>query len=207
MSNLYNLLKTIIEKLNATKDTVNNLPQPDLNQNDETADDYVKNRPFYEDTVREQLYSCGADVTTKYDDTYYVADLSTQLTGIHSDLNITVVISHDGIENTYTNVPIATYYIGAGMYEFDYLGGQDGYPFKITSNKLYVTASGHYTVYVYKNSQTIKQIPSKFIPIDPNGVYSGSTEHFATNAQIKLYVKREINTALNAIGVAEEGAY
>ena len=47
MSNLYNLLKTIIEKLNATKDTVNNLPQPDWNQNDETAADYVKNRPFY----------------------------------------------------------------------------------------------------------------------------------------------------------------
>lgn len=47
MSNLYNLLKTIIEKLNATKDTVNNLPQPDWNQNNETASDYVKNRPFY----------------------------------------------------------------------------------------------------------------------------------------------------------------
>lgn len=47
MNNLYNLLKTIIEKLNATKDTVNNLPQPDWNQNDETAHDYVKNRPFY----------------------------------------------------------------------------------------------------------------------------------------------------------------
>ena len=47
MSNLYNLLKTIIEKLNATKDTVNNLPQPDWNQNDSAAPDYVKNRPFY----------------------------------------------------------------------------------------------------------------------------------------------------------------
>ena len=47
MSNLYNLLKTIIEKLNATKDTVNNLPQPDWNQNNSAAPDYVKNRPFY----------------------------------------------------------------------------------------------------------------------------------------------------------------
>ena len=47
MSNLYNLLKTIIEKLNATKDAVNSLPQPDWNQNDETAHDHVKNRPFY----------------------------------------------------------------------------------------------------------------------------------------------------------------
>ena len=50
MSNLYNLLKTIIEKLNSTKDTVNNLPQPDWNQNDDTQPDYVKNRPFYNET-------------------------------------------------------------------------------------------------------------------------------------------------------------
>ena len=167
----------------------------------------LTDRPFYEDTVREQLYSYIGDVTTQYDDTYYVADLSTPLNGLYSGLNITVVINNDGIENTYTNVPIEEQYVGGGTYLFDYLGGKDGYPFKITSNKLYVTASGHYTVYVYKNSQTIKQIPSKFIPIDPNGVHPGSTEHFATNAQIKWYVESEINTALNAIGVAEEGAY
>lgn len=46
MSNLYNLLKRIIEKLNATVKSVNELPQSDWNQNDETAHDYVKNRPL-----------------------------------------------------------------------------------------------------------------------------------------------------------------
>lgn len=47
MGNLYNLLKTIIEKLNAIVKSVNELPQPDWNQNDKTVHDYVKNKPFY----------------------------------------------------------------------------------------------------------------------------------------------------------------
>ena len=58
MSNLYKILKSIIEKLNALVRSVNgvkpdakgnvDLPQPDWEQNDETAKDYIKDRPFFE---------------------------------------------------------------------------------------------------------------------------------------------------------------
>ena len=82
MSNLYNLLKTIIEKLNATKDTVNNLPQPDWNQNDDTQPDYVKNRPFYTGDPAETVLVEESTVT--FADTgygFYAAEFSSTFEG------------------------------------------------------------------------------------------------------------------------------
>ena len=39
--------KVITEKFSEISETIDNLPQADWNQNDETAIDYIKNRPFY----------------------------------------------------------------------------------------------------------------------------------------------------------------
>lgn len=195
MSNLYNLLKTIIEKLNATKDTVNNLPQPDWNQNDETAHDYVKNRPFYEGKGRVQLFQDQVNVTTQSDDTYYVADLNSNLPNLISG---TITVQFYGeVNQEYTNVPITEYYVGAGMYEFDYLGGKDGYPFKITSNKIYVATPGYYYIFIYtEDAKIVKQIDPKFIPTDPLGIANGSSSCFATNNKIKDFVKNKIDESL-----------
>lgn len=47
---LKNVYDTLNNNINQVSDKMDNLPQPDWNQNDSTAADYVKNRPFYEET-------------------------------------------------------------------------------------------------------------------------------------------------------------
>ena len=153
--------------------------QSDWNQNDSTATDYIKNRPFYEGKGRKTLASYySLNVSTQYDDTYYVVDLRNSLSDINDGDNITVEISYNyGPYTPYTNVPITTYYAGGGGYLFDYLGDQEGYPFKITSNKAYFTQPGTYHLRIYKEDvDVIFTIPLKFLPTDltnhnHNGLY------------------------------------
>ena len=142
--------------------------QPDWNQNDETAADYVKNRPFYKGKGRKTLASYYAlNVSTQHNDTYYVVDLRSSLNDINDGDNITVKISYNyGEFISYTNVPITTYYAGGGTYLFDYLGDQEGYPFKITSNKAYFTQSGTYHLYIYKEDVDVFfTIPAEYLPM------------------------------------------
>lgn len=47
---LKNVYDTLNNNINRISDKTDNLPQPDWNQNDTTAADYVKNRPFYEES-------------------------------------------------------------------------------------------------------------------------------------------------------------
>lgn len=153
--------------------------QSDWNQNDETAADYIKNRPFYEGKGRKTLGEYRfLDVSTQYNDTYYVVDLPSSLSDINDGDNITVEISYNyGQYTAYTNVPITTYYAGGGTYLFDYLGDQDGYPFRITSNKAYFTQSGTYHLRIYKEDvDVIFTVPLKFLPTsltnhNHNGLY------------------------------------
>ena len=143
--------------------------QPDWNQNDETAADYVKNRPFYKGKGKKTLASYYAlNVSTQYNDTYYVVDLRSGLSDINDGDNITVEICYNyGEFISYTNVPITTYYAGGGTYLFDYLGDQDGYPFKITSNKAYFTQSGTYHLRIYKEDiDVFFTIPVEYLPME-----------------------------------------
>lgn len=50
MSKLYNILNSLITRMKRAEQ------QPDWNQNDETAPDYVKNRPFYTDDPVETVF-------------------------------------------------------------------------------------------------------------------------------------------------------
>lgn len=145
--------------------------QPDWNQNDETAADYVKNRPFYKGKGRKTLASYyGLNVSTQYNDTHYVVNLpsSWSWSDINDGDNITVEISYNyGQYTAYTNVPITTYYIGGGTYSFDYLGDQEGYPFKITSDKAYFTQSGTYHLRIYKEDVDVFfTIPAEYLPME-----------------------------------------
>lgn len=142
--------------------------QPDWNQNDETAADYVKNRPFYKGKGRKTLASYySLNVSTQHNDTYYVVNLPSSLNDINDGDNITVEISYNyGSLTSYTNVPITTYYAGGGTYLFDYLGDQDGYPFKITSDKAYFTQSGTYHLRIYKEDVDVCfTIPVEYLPM------------------------------------------
>lgn len=177
--------------------------QPDWNQNDETAADYVKNRPFYKGKGRKTIASYySLNVSTQYNDTYYVVDLQSRLNDINDGDNITVEISYNyGSFTSYTNVPITTYYAGGGGYLFDYLGDQDGYPFKITSDKAYFTQSGTYDLCIYKEDvDVIFTIPLEFLPTDltnhnHNGLYYRNVLCVALN-----------DTALNPIESIDLGS-
>ena len=66
------------------------------------------------------------------------------------------------------------------MYFLDYLGGTDGYPFKITSTKAYFTESGTYHLKIYQEDvDIIEPIPSKFLP-----------DTIATTPYVESYVKQ-----------------
>ena len=54
LSTLKTILNGLIKKINEKADK-SDLVQPDWNQNDETAADYIKNRPFYDATDLKQL--------------------------------------------------------------------------------------------------------------------------------------------------------
>ena len=143
--------------------------QSDWSQNDETAADYVKNRPFYKGKGRKTLASYySLNVSTQHNDTYYVVNLPSRLSDINDGDNITIEISYNyGQYTVYTNVPITTYYAGGGTYSFDYLGDQEGYPFKITSDKAYFTQSGTYHLVIYKEDVDVFfTIPVEYLPMD-----------------------------------------
>ena len=177
--------------------------QPDWNQNDETAADYVKNRPFYKGKGRKTVASYySLNVSTQYNDTYYVVDLRSGLSDINDGDNITVEICYNyGEFISYTNVPITTYYAGGGTYSFDYLGDQEGYPFKITSDKAYFTQPGTYHLKIYKEDvDVIFTIPLEFLPTDltnhnHNGLYYRNVLCVALN-----------DTALNPIESIDLGS-
>ncbi len=180
-----------------------NKVQPDWNQNDSIAGDYIKNRPFYEGKGRKTLGEYRfLDVSTQYNDTYYVVDLPSSWTDIKNGDNITVEISYNYSPYTpYTNVPITMYYAGGGTYLFDYLGDQEGYPFKITSNKAYFTQSGTYHLRIYKeDADVIFTVPLKFLPIEltnhnHSGLYYRDVLCVAVN-----------NTALSSVGLIDLGS-
>lgn len=164
--------------------------QPDWNQNDETAADYVKNRPFYKGKGRRTLASYYAlNVSTQYNDTYYVVDLRSSLSDINDGDNITVEISYNYGESTsYTNVPITTYYAGGGAYYFDYLGDQDGYPFKITSNKAYFTQPGTYSLGIYKEDVDVFfTIPVEYLPMKALSNHNHDSLYYNGSLRVSLY--------------------
>lgn len=182
--------------------------QSDWNQNDETAVDYVKNRPFYKGKGRKTLASYYAlNVSTQYNDTYYVVDLRSSLSDINDGDNITVEISYNyGQYTAYTNVPITTYYVGGGTYSFDYLGDQDGYPFKITSNKAYFTQPGTYHLNIYKEDvDVIFTIPVEYLPMealsDSLTNHTHSSLYYNGSLRVSLY-----DTVLSPVGSMDFGS-
>ena len=122
--------------------------QPDWNQNDETAADYVKNRPFWREKTKELIFpeiTEPIEVTTE--DTKY--GFATARGNFVVDSDVTNYVVFDGVE--YTCEP---YYsedaggIAIGSFDFS------DYPFLISYGVIITPTAGVHTVLQYHDAYT-----------------------------------------------------
>lgn len=123
--------------------------QPDWNQNDETAQDYVKNRPFWREKTKELMLpgiTKPIEVTTK--DTEYGFAMARGTFVVDSEVTNYVVF--DSVE--YTCEP---YYsedaggIAIGSFDFS------DYPFLISNGVIITPTAGTHTVLQYHDAYTM----------------------------------------------------
>ena len=135
--------------------------QADWNQNDKTAGDYIKNRPFYDIITYEPIVQ-DLTVTTITDRNY---------TNLEVEYNFELGSLYEVVINgvTYTNLVASEIYdtmsyIGTNLEE---LGEGSKPPFCVLSNEgwlqLYVLAEGEYTVSINKKQSNIHYLDSKYI--------------------------------------------
>ena len=149
-----------------------NVPTPaqaDWNQNDETAPDYVKNRPFYYDEeILGKTLELAEVITTSYEGyPCAVADISGNAWG-SGDITHPMIVEFDGVEYEcyyYNNGIIGNVTI---LGEAPVEGKPNNEPFCITINgsfKMLATAeAGTHSLYIKHVKQNITQIDEKFIP-------------------------------------------
>ena len=124
--------------------------QPDWNQNDETAPDYVKNRPFWREKTKELMFpdiTGPIEVTTEADGSGFF--ISTGTFGVAKDVTNYVVF--DGVE--YACQPIyneESREYGIGSLDFS------NYPFFIVQNTIATKTAGTHTVLQYFDLYTIQ---------------------------------------------------
>lgn len=152
--------------------------QPDWNQNDETQPDYVKNRPFYEETETTPiLESQQIDFSQSF--------------GIPTSIvkGNTYLITWDGTDYTITATEKE---IIAGEIYVPYLEQADGL-FEIEGMTMYAADNGIHTVAISLVDSTAKTIDEKFIP--------------NTIARDNTVVKRIFNIYPNKDGVIDKISY
>jgi hypothetical protein len=164
INTMLNCVKLYVNK------TISNIKQPNWNQNDKNAQDYIKNRPFYTSdpietmVVKEQTVSIA-------DDGYgnYYAQLSAK---IFFELDKTYIVNFNGEEYKCTpwkHPYSGGHYIGNGaLYDgYEQFNGKE--PFVIESYSdsqvhLGVNAEGTYTISVIEKYEDVVKIPEKYLP-------------------------------------------
>lgn len=148
------------------------IPNPDWNQNDETAKDYIKNRPFGE--FEEEVVDHEETITgfTEYESGMYrgYSETLDYLLGNYYD-ECVVYIDGERYETTYT-YHSSRGHVGNESFMYDdkedsgepfyinFLGGPDG-----ASNTIYTTLEGEsHTIKIAHMSETVVKIPEKYLP-------------------------------------------
>lgn len=148
--------------------------QPDYNQNDKNAPDYIKNRPFYEHITNENnlMPEKSIEATTQSGDLWYQSGLNLgALQNSQFVSRSSVEVCCDG--EVYEQVPVKSTYIGGGAYLVT-IGNTETYPFKVDNGVAYFTTSGTHTLRVYEivdPKTEIVTIPMKYLPVDTAELY------------------------------------
>lgn len=182
----FNRIMSLLDNVNVT--------QPDWNQNDETAPDYVKNRPFYSEVLNYSITWDG-DKTDKVSDStgmYYKVSGSTpdvselqKINAVLSDGRSFQGNADDiyGSQGLYWSLDFAVCIFEAGITLQGMVFPETGMYFT-SYNGLYVSEL-EYTL------SNVKRISRDYIPSTPEFVVD------ATNLPSDTAGWRELNTALN----------
>ena len=147
--------------------------QPDWNQNDEAAVDYIKNRPFYDDvekTLIEYNDSTPINISTKIGTVYFISSLVPTMeeligaTVIYGSSNLTTQVL------TANDITTSSAYPGAYCVNGISYGGSDNGFFVVYdyTQSIKFTQNGIYVVNTIQSieisSSMIKTIDEKYIP-------------------------------------------
>lgn len=146
MSVLNNLTRMAL----AAKQSNRSAVQGDYSQNDETAADYIKNRPFYENYQKTALLE-----QTEIDFSSGGYSMEEAITK-----GVTYSINWDGTEYT---IEAVSKEIIAGEIYVPYLEQENGL-FSIEGSYVSCQDNGIHTVAIYTSETVIKPIDEKFIP-------------------------------------------
>ena len=182
--------------------------QPDWNQNDETAPDYVKNRPFYTGYTEEKTLIKESTVMFKANGDRYRGSLRSTFTPIVGE---TYKVSWDG--TAYESVCLnAQGGIGIGNLSIVGVGSNTGEPFLIeVGNQIYIytldTASSHVISISGRTTQVVK-IDEKYLPDTvATKSYVDVVESTANNAQSTANnAQSTANSALSTANAAKTAA-
>lgn len=178
--------KAVGDKLAEVSGAIENLPQPDWNQNDETAPDYVKNRPFYEETKEVWNYDVAVELSNS------------------GDILMTDLIKQNFVEGSIVKMLINgetyictvhemffTFYVGNAS--LTPLTGEDtGEPFAIWfdgMSTIYYTSNNSDIVNFAIDITVPKPIPGQYLPTGDNCPYVEKSD-FNISDYNKFYAQK-----------------
>lgn len=192
--------KAVGDKVTKLSGAIENLPQPDWNQNDETAPDYVKNRPFYEETKEVWNYDEAVELSN------------------WSGIEMTDLIKQNFVEGSIVKVLIngetyictvykLLYFFCVGNGSLTPASGEDtGEPFAIWFDGMATTynTSNNSDIVNFAIDITVpKPIPGQYLPTGDNCPYVEKSD-FNINDYNKFYAqKNELLKWLEIARIAE----
>lgn len=173
--------------------------QPDWNQNDETADDYIKNRPFYDSEMHARLLSGTFKFTS--DNNLYIAKPTFKYDFIIGE---TYTVKFNGSTYRCNAIKINDYWYALGNLSLINMGENTNEPFVIEkqssgySIKTNISVNSM-SVEVTGNAMIATKIPKRYLP-DNISVQSDWN-------QTDIYDKSYIKNKPNVIGAKGTGLY
>lgn len=176
--------------------------QPDWNQNDDTADDYIKNRPFYDRKASARLLNGTFKFTS--DNNLYIAKPTFEYDFIIGE---TYTVRFDGRTYRCNAIKINDYWSALGNLSFINMGENTNEPFVIEKQssgyriKTNISKS-NISVEVTGNAMIPTKIPERYLPDSIGGVQSDWNQ---TDTTASDYIKNK--PTINVIGAKGTGLY
>lgn len=179
--------------------------QPDWNQNDASAGDYIKNRPFYEDKMSARLLNGMFKFTS--DNNLYIAKPTFEYDFIIGE---TYTVKFDGRTFKCNAIKINDYWYALGNLSLINMGENTNEPFVIEkqssgySIKTNISKS-NISVEVTGNVMIATKIPEKYLPDNIGSGSSVQSDWNQTDTTASDYIKNK--PTINTIGAKGTGLY
>lgn len=179
--------------------------QPDWNQDDQSADDYIKNRPFYDSKMSARLLNGMFKFTS--DNNLYIAKPTFEYDFIIGE---TYTVKFDGRRYKCNTIKINDYWYALGNLSLINMGENTNEPFVIEkqssgySIKTNISKS-NISVEVTGNVMIATKIPERYLPDNIGSGSSVQPDWNQTDATANDYIKNKPN--INVIGAKGTGLY